>query len=86
MHLVNSRNIQIKGVPFESNDAKLGGAIFVVFTEDILTEFSVCVFEGNKASDGGAVYLATGSGVDGFAASGFRDNFAGNSPKRPQCG
>ena len=39
--------------------------------------FRDCGFEKNVAHDGGAVYLNTGTAVDIFIGSSFRNNYAG---------
>lgn len=69
--------IQVTGVWFVSNNASLGGAVYIVAVDDKQTLFSDCVLEDNSASDGGAVYLSTGPGVDIFDTSVFRNNLAG---------
>lgn len=69
--------VQVSDVLFDSNKASLGGAVYVLADDEKQTLFRDCVLEGNTAADGGAVYLYTGLGVDIFAASVFRDNFAG---------
>ncbi|CAN0450815.1 unnamed protein product, partial [Scytosiphon promiscuus] len=71
--------IQVSDVLFKSNQASLGGAVYILAEDDKETIFSDCVLEGNTAEDGGAVYLNTGPGVDIFTASVFRANFAGES-------
>lgn len=70
---------------YRSNTAEFGGAIYVALAVDKLTEFSTCLFEGNQATDGGAVYLYTGTGLDIFTDCVFRDNFASECPDRPEC-
>ena len=62
---------------FISNEASLGGAVYVTAVDGKETIFSKCFFKSNEAADGGAVYLNTAPGVDIFKASVFRDNFAG---------
>ena len=62
---------------FISNEASLGGAVYITAVDGKEIIFSKCFFKSNEAADGGAVYLNTGPGVDIFNASVFRDNFAG---------
>lgn len=71
---------------FVSNKASLGGAVYISAVyiggvEQSISMFGECIFESNEAADGGAVYLYTGTGVDIFTASAFRDNFAGDLPR-----
>ena len=63
-----------------SNEASLGGAVYVAAVDAKETKFSKCLFKSNEAADGGAVYLNTGPGVDIFTESVFRDNYAGELP------
>jgi len=72
--------IQVSDVFFKSNEAPLGGAVYILAEDSKETNFHECVLEGNTAEDGGAVYLNTGPGVDIFNDSVFRDNFASESP------
>lgn len=76
MDVARTDLLDISDVMYKSNEASLGGAVYIVGVEDRQTTFSSCVFENNKAADGGAVYLYTGPGVDIFTGSIFRDNFA----------
>lgn len=69
--------VEVSGVLFKSNEASLGGAVYILAEDNKHTLFSECLLEGNTAADGGAVYLNTGPGVDIFNASVFRNNFAG---------
>ena len=64
---------------FKSNEASLGGAVYIVSVTDNQHIFRDCGFEDNIAADGGAVYLNTGLAVDIFISSAFRNNFAGES-------
>ncbi|CAM9637001.1 unnamed protein product, partial [Laminaria digitata] len=68
--------VQVVDVLFKSNEASLGGAVYVLALLEKQTSFSGCVFEGNRAEDGGAVYFYTGPGIDIFTESVFRNNFA----------
>ncbi|MEP5374326.1 MAG: hypothetical protein ABJQ14_00805, partial [Hyphomicrobiales bacterium] len=81
--------LNITGVTFESNEATVGGAIQITSTQDTESEFRSCFFHGNRAGDGGAMNLFTGTGVDGIFASTFRNNFAGTPTDAlhliPQC-
>lgn len=78
MNIDDARDLNLRGVSFKLNHAKLVGAVHVASTEYRLTEFRGCVFEGNLVAEGSAIYLATGSGEHRFATCIFRDNFAGN--------
>lgn len=40
--------------------------------------FAECVFEDNRAADGGAVYFSTAGGTVTVIASDFRNNSAGD--------
>ncbi|CAN0450956.1 unnamed protein product, partial [Scytosiphon promiscuus] len=71
--------LQVSGATFRSNEAVLGGAVYLTAVEDKQTAFSACDFEGNLADDGGAFYLYTGPGVDVFTESVFKNNFASKS-------
>lgn len=62
---------------FTANRAELGGAAFVSGAVGRNSKFISCVFEGNSAEDGGAVYLYTNEGSDVFNTSVFRGNMAG---------
>ncbi|CAN0375549.1 unnamed protein product, partial [Scytosiphon promiscuus] len=75
--------VQVGNTMFKSDKASLGGALYMLAVDDKPTFFSECVFEGNTAEDGGALYLNTGPGVDSFNASVFRKNFARESPGIP---
>lgn len=75
--------VQVNHVMFQSNEAPIGGAVFIVAVEDKTTLFSECAFEGNSAADGGAVYLNTGPGLDIFTGSIFRHNYASESQTCP---
>ena len=81
MHVVKGTRLVLRDVSFESNHAKLGGAVYVLAVAEGLTTFSGCVFEGNTGSEGGALYLATGSALDRFDGTIFRDNTAGNQQR-----
>lgn len=71
----NSSHLQVTGASFQSNEAEFGGAVFIDYFSNTESDFKACVFEGNKATDGGAVY----SGADISIASVFRHNVAGRS-------
>lgn len=71
--------LQVSGATFRSNQAALGGAVYLTAEEDKETAFSACDFEGNLADDGGAFYLYTGPGADVFTESVFKNNFASES-------
>ena len=62
---------------FNSNEASLGGAVYILSVTSNQHIFSDCGFEENVADDGGAVYLNTAMAVDIFIGSGFRNNYAG---------
>lgn len=68
--------LDISDVTFMANEAELGGAAYIAGADENENHFSYCVFEGNSAEDGGALYLYTNNGVDMFNASIFRGNFA----------
>ena len=68
--------LEVSGATFRSNQAVLGGAVYLTAVENKETAFLACDFEGNRAEDGGALYLYTGPGVDVFTESVFYNNFA----------
>lgn len=74
-------DVGVSGAYFESNQAQVGGAIYVSSAADQGANIERYVFQGNRASDGGGVYLATMLGTDRIADSVFRDNHAGTCPK-----
>lgn len=76
--------LQVNDVTFESNKAALGGAVYVISTDEKATEFNMCTFGDNQAVDGGAIYYYTGAGVDICTASVFRRNSASESPAHAQ--
>ena len=69
----------VNGTMFKSNEASLGGAVYIVSVTDNQHSFRDCGFEENIADDGGAVYLYTALAVDIFVGSVFRNNYAGES-------
>ena len=69
----------VSGTMFKSNEASLGGAVYIVSVTDNQHTFRNCGFEENIADDGGAVYLYTALAVDIFVGSVFRNNSAGES-------
>lgn len=85
IHVDECEELEARNVMFLSNEASLGGAVYVTAVENKQTSFSGCVFEGNEAADGGGVYLYTGPGVDVFTASVFRNNFACELPRINAC-
>lgn len=68
--------VQVNDTVFVSNVAALGGALFVTAVEDKQAIFSECVFNRNRAADGGAAYLNTGPALDIFTESVFHNNSA----------
>lgn len=80
MRLFGSNTVQVSGVSFIANSAELGGAVYIALMNEKYTEFTASNFDGNRAADGGAVYLYTGTGVDVFSSSGFRGNIARELP------
>lgn len=76
MFIQRANLLQVSNVVFQSNQAALGGAVYISAVEEKQTSFRACVFKHNKAGDGGAVYLYTGPGVDMFSTSVFHNNFA----------
>lgn len=80
MHIDEPGLLEVDDAMFKSNRGSLGGAIYIAAADDKHTTFSACVFEGNAAEDGGALYLYTGPGLDIFTESVFRNNYARESP------
>lgn len=68
----------IYGSIFVSNVAEFGGAVWLTSTENISREFEECLFEGNEATDGGALYFYTSAGTDIISSSAFSYNHAGD--------
>ncbi|MEP5377022.1 MAG: hypothetical protein ABJQ14_14775, partial [Hyphomicrobiales bacterium] len=64
--IAGSDQVQVSDVMFTSNEASFGGAVYIVTEDDKQTLFGDCVLEGNRAEDGGGVYLNTGPGRDIF--------------------
>lgn len=79
MHFVRPDQVEISDALFKSNIGSLGGAAYIAAVDHNQTVFSACVFEGNEAEDGGALYLYTGSGLDIINSSAFTNNYAGGS-------
>ena len=77
LYAIDCDLLQVCNATFGWNNAELGGAVVVVVSADETSEFSNCMFDGNTAVDGGAVYLYTSTGVDTFTSSVFRYNLAG---------
>lgn len=74
--------LEVSDTVFKSNEAALGGAVFITTVEDKQAIYSKCVFEGNRTADGGAAFLNTGPGLDIFTESVFRSNSASESPRQ----
>ncbi|CAM9631089.1 unnamed protein product, partial [Laminaria digitata] len=68
--------VNMSGLSFTLNTAELGGAISLGAPERNNRVYDNCTFSDNRASDGGAMYLFGGSGVDVVTASVFRHNHA----------
>ena len=79
MTIANAVVLNVSGTVFKSNEASLGGAVYIVSEIDNCHIFRDCDFKGNTAADGGAVYLSTGLAVDIFISSAFCNNSAGES-------
>lgn len=79
---MNIESIVLKNVSgslFSANEASIGGAVFSSDTREDEMVFGACVFEENRATDGGALYLNAFGDVDIVTASYFRGNVAGES-------
>ncbi|CAN0581768.1 unnamed protein product, partial [Laminaria digitata] len=61
MYAIASDSFQVSNATFRWNKAELGGAVFNALSQGPASEFSNCMFDGNEASDGGAVYFYAGS-------------------------
>lgn len=68
--------VNVSEAKFASNTAELGGAISLGSPDGNSRTYDKCSFNDNKGSDGGALYLFGGSGVDAVTDSVFRDNHA----------
>lgn len=77
MYIADYGLVKVGHARFLLNNAEVGGGVFLTLVVGQSTNFDKCLFEGNEAKDGGAVYLYTGTGVDVFTECFFRDNFAG---------
>lgn len=64
-----------------SNTAPLGGAITSWAPNPVDRVYDNCIFIGNTAVDGGAIYLYGASGQDIITGSVFRDNYASKYPR-----
>lgn len=74
--------VQITNITFESNAAKVGGAVSMDSPNDNRRIFHNCKFYGNTGTDGGAMSLYGGAGVDYIFDCDFRDNYASKSTPR----
>ena len=79
MAIEDSDVSNVRGTVFKSNEASLGGAVYIVSVTDNQHLFRDCSFEENVAEDGGAVYLNTALAGDIFIGSVFHSNSAGKS-------
>ena len=79
MAIEDSDVSNVRGTTFKSNEASLGGAVYIVSVTDNQHLFRDCSFEENVAEDGGAVYLDTALADDIFIGSVFNRNSAGES-------
>lgn len=66
----------ITGATYTSNTAPIGGAITLWAPNPNERVYDNCIFIGNTAADGGAMYLYGVSGLDVVTGSVFRDNYA----------
>lgn len=71
----------IMDVSFDSNQAIFGGALSLTSTSGSLVEIESCHFEGNNASNGGALYNR-GQGQSFVKGSVFYRNVAGEISSR----
>lgn len=72
----------VNGSTFASNAAQFGGAVALLAGDDEEgTKFEGCTFEGNNATDGGALYLYS-SQWETIRSSTFRGNYAGKETAR----
>lgn len=79
MFIQKPHKLHVSGAALRAYEAMLGGAVYILAVDEAETTFSSCVFEGNSAADGGAVYLYTGNAVGSFVASVFSGNVARKS-------
>lgn len=79
--IVISQSIKssITNASFTSNTAPIGGAIALWSPFSNERTYDDCVFIGNTAADGGAMYLYGDSGRDIITGSVFRENYASKS-------
>lgn len=80
MHMTRCDKVQVSDVTFKSNEASLGRAVYIRAVDGKQTIFRECVLEGNRAEEGGVMFLNTGPGTDILNDSVFRNNFACESP------
>ena len=57
MYIGEADLLDTSNVMFMSNEASLGGAVYISAVDDKQTIFSKCFFESNEAADGGALAL-----------------------------
>lgn len=69
----------VSGSLFSAHEASIGGAVFSTNIRGEEMVIDACVFEENKAIDGGALYLNSFGETDTVTASFFRGNVAGES-------
>lgn len=84
MSLTDPIKFNIIDARFETNSGASGGAVSVVSTLGTAGGFERCRFDGNDATDGGALYLSTGDTDDTdnprfVLGSVFLHNVAGES-------
>lgn len=85
MSIEGIESLDIVGAEFWRNEAVVGGAVFQIALEDNRRIFGSCLFEHNKATDGGALYFATGRGVDRVVNSVFNRNHASETLTSRSC-
>lgn len=80
IYLTAPAKVHITSVLFFSNTAYRGGAIYTISAElGIQAVYRGCLFQDNRATDGGATYLDGDAALYLVNASCFFDNHAGHN-------
>lgn len=80
MSIITTHELHIYGATFEHNEATSGGGVSVVATAigtSTAHDFKSCLFDGNIATDGGALYLFNKASAGNVEDTVFRRNIAG---------
>lgn len=67
----------VTGATFTRNEASFGGAVALASSVEKQRNFVGCMFQENRADDGGALYFYSSAGQEAVYNSVFRENHAG---------